>query len=211
MSEFTINDPDVSVEGTCLQGHLHASYAGLVDCFGEPKVNPYNQFGNYKVDALWVLAFDGDVVATVYNYKDGKNYLDDEGTAVENITSWHIGGHSEDAVALVMRALAEAQAEERHTGETPVTDVGDGEELPHANGPEYLPGQLVRLASRHKLHCDQIEGGWTPNEVTYESTVEAPGHPPVAVVRGMTTVRFTTEVPLRDLRPLNEEGNHDQA
>jgi len=44
-------------------------------------------------------------LATIYNYKDGKNYLGKEGLEVEEITNWHIGGHNEAVVGWIKKAL----------------------------------------------------------------------------------------------------------
>lgn len=88
--------------GTHLRGEIECSYADLVAVFGEP-----NREGDgYKVDAEWTLTFsrlDGltTSVATIYNYKDGKNYLGDEGLPVSDITDWHIGGKDPEVVGLV--------------------------------------------------------------------------------------------------------------
>lgn len=79
-----------NVNGTGLQGYINTSYADLVGCFGEPT---YNGDG-YKVDAEWAITFADGVVATIYNWKNGRNYCGHLGLDVENITNWHIGGHN---------------------------------------------------------------------------------------------------------------------
>jgi hypothetical protein len=95
---------NASVDGTCLQGYVHTTYAKLVETFGEPSPG----FDDYKSDAEWLLTSeDGDVV-TIYNYKDGKNYLGEDGTPVEDIIHWHIGGHSGTAVDLIRESIADA-------------------------------------------------------------------------------------------------------
>ena len=44
-------------------------------------------------------------MANIYNWKDGKNYLGPDGLEPENIHEWHVGGHSEKAVARVIDAI----------------------------------------------------------------------------------------------------------
>jgi hypothetical protein len=77
------------VNMTSLQGYIQTSYADLVGCFGEPTCDG----DGYKVDAEWIVTFADGVVATIYNYKTGRNYCGEEGQDVEDITQWHIGGH----------------------------------------------------------------------------------------------------------------------
>jgi hypothetical protein len=89
--------------GTSLQGYITTDYATLVKVFGEPTTND-----GYKTDAEWVLT-DGDVVATIYNYKTGRNYLGEEGIPTESIKDWHIGGKSYRAAELVREALAQVK------------------------------------------------------------------------------------------------------
>ena len=98
--------PIDSVCGTSLQGYIYATYADLVAAFGEPHTNG----DGYKVDAEWILQFADGTIATIYNYKDGKNYMGDDGEAVESITDWHVGGTSDRARHRVADALAEALA-----------------------------------------------------------------------------------------------------
>ena len=59
--------------------------------FREPK---QYDFPDGKCDATWELEFGYGEVATIYNWKNGVNYLGEDGQLTENITDWHIGGHS---------------------------------------------------------------------------------------------------------------------
>jgi len=86
--------------GTCLQGCVDVSYQRLVEVFGRP-----NYPGDpYKMDAGWLI-YSPDGVATIYNYKDGKQYLGAEGQNVADITDWHIGAHTWRPVVWVRHAL----------------------------------------------------------------------------------------------------------
>ena len=90
--------------GGSLQGYVDASYATLVEVFGEP----HSDGDGYKVDAEWDLMFENGTHARIYNYKDGTNYNGSDGNAVEDITDWHVGGTTEDAVTVVHAALKAA-------------------------------------------------------------------------------------------------------
>ena len=79
------------VTGTSYTGSVHITYEKLVSLFGDPLCG--NDIDEYKTDAEWILDIDGDVVA-IYNYKDGKNYLGDNGKMKEHITDWHVGSKS---------------------------------------------------------------------------------------------------------------------
>lgn len=100
--KFTADDK-IDINGTSLQGHVTVAYADLVTKFGPPTSNG----DGYKVDAEWCLKFEDGTVATIYNYKDGKNYLGAEGDAVEAITDWHIGGRHAFAASHVKAALGQ--------------------------------------------------------------------------------------------------------
>lgn len=96
------------IAGTSLRGYVNPfSYAELVAAFGEPMTGT-DQGG--KVDAEWLIRWPDGVVATIYNYKDGPNYLGDEGTQVEQITEWHVGGYPHGSVDVVQR-IADVLAE----------------------------------------------------------------------------------------------------
>ena len=84
-----INTGDIDLSGTCLMGHLDADYQLLVEKLGEPHYNG----DAYKTDAEWDIEFEDGTVATIYNWKDGKNYCGDEGLPIEDISEWHVGGN----------------------------------------------------------------------------------------------------------------------
>jgi hypothetical protein len=78
---------EVSVGMSGYRGAVDIAYKKLVEVFGEPE--PCDG----KMDAHWTLLFPDKAIATIYNYKDGKNYLGSEGTATSRLRDWHIGGH----------------------------------------------------------------------------------------------------------------------
>ena len=90
-----------AASGTCLQGYIDANYADLCE-----KLGAHSNGDEYKVDAEWVLRFSDGTIATIYNYKDGKNYCGEDGLDVDDITEWHVGGRSKRAVELVQKLLA---------------------------------------------------------------------------------------------------------
>ena len=79
------------------QGIITATYEQLVRTFGEP----YKGHEHHKVDVEWEAAPN----VYIYNFKNGRNYLGDNGTRVEEITRWHIGGTSQEAVEIVKDRL----------------------------------------------------------------------------------------------------------
>ena len=92
----------IDTYGTKYQGSINCTYQFLVENLGEPK--PY-AYSDGKCDATWELEFGYGGVATIYNWKNGTNYLGKDGELTENITDWHIGGHSSDVVRLVQIRL----------------------------------------------------------------------------------------------------------
>lgn len=99
----TINfkvSPDINTNGTHYQGNLNnLKYSTIVEILGDPSYT--GEMGIDKVQAEWCLQSEVNgklVTATLY---DWKNYE----TPIEEITTWHIGGYSFDAVLLVMEIL----------------------------------------------------------------------------------------------------------
>ena len=92
-----------NVGGTFLQGYIKASYEQLVKTFGEPH-DPDGD--NYKTDVEWAFKFADGTVATIYNWKNGHNYLGEaEGLELNDIYEWNVGGNSDKAVSKLLEKL----------------------------------------------------------------------------------------------------------
>ena len=102
MSFETHNTAPISAIGTCLQGYVTSDYSNIVQVFGEPI-----ECDSYKVDAEWVICFSDGKIATIYNWKDGKNYCGDDGLDPEDIKEWHIGGKSTKVVSRIQKLLSD--------------------------------------------------------------------------------------------------------
>ena len=87
-------------DGTSLRGDVTATYKELTSLFGKP-----TKGDGRKVDAEWYVKFDDGTLATIYNWKNGKNYCGPDGLAVEDIPVWHVGGASRASVDRVQVAL----------------------------------------------------------------------------------------------------------
>ena len=92
----SLSEWDNRLNGSSLMGKAIGSYHELVELFGEPVV----ETDEYKTDAEWIIRLDG-ILLTIYNYKDGKNYLGADGLNVSQITDWHIGAKNQQAVWLL--------------------------------------------------------------------------------------------------------------
>jgi hypothetical protein len=87
--------------GTSLIGKITVPYARLAEIFGEPDPGD-----GYKTDAEWTLTLPGNIVATIYNWKDGRAYCGAHGTDVEDIHDWHVGAHGKrEALWLVQQII----------------------------------------------------------------------------------------------------------
>jgi hypothetical protein len=96
MEFITHNHPNYIWDGGWLQGTIDITYAELKKVLGKP-----SKGDGYKVDAEWSINFENGTSASIYNYKNGKNYEGKDGLPKTKITDWHIGGKSDEAVRLV--------------------------------------------------------------------------------------------------------------
>lgn len=88
-------------DGSHFQGEIVAGYASIVGAFGMPEGGD-----GYKTDAEWDITFSNGVRATIYNWKDGHNYLGKkDGMALGCIRNWHVGGTSPEAYLAVCEYL----------------------------------------------------------------------------------------------------------
>ena len=82
-----------AIFGSSLIGYLKCSYQELIDSFGEPmKIDLSTSDG--KTDVEWDIEFQDGTYLHIYNWKNGKNYLGDDGLEVDQIIEWNVGGHS---------------------------------------------------------------------------------------------------------------------
>lgn len=94
---YRVNSETDHITGTSLQGYIDISYDELCEKLGESS----EYYDDYKSDAEWIVSWEDGTIATIYNYKDGRNYLGAEGLDLEDIRDWHIGGSSHKAVEKV--------------------------------------------------------------------------------------------------------------
>lgn len=102
----THDQTTVNIDGTFLQGHITCDYKTLTKVFGFPL---QRGFDNYKTDAEWRVKFEDGTVASIYNWKNGHNYLGTAGTPVTKITDWNVGGRDKHTVDRVQSAIKEYQ------------------------------------------------------------------------------------------------------
>lgn len=91
----------MSIDGTSYRGEISANYADLHMLFGEPLLGD-----GYKTDAEWWVQFDDGTLATIYNWKNGRNYMGDDGLDIEQITEWNVGGRCKQALDMVIKTMS---------------------------------------------------------------------------------------------------------
>ena len=86
--------------GTSGRGEVDCPYARLLSVFGEPE----NGDG-YKIQAEWTIATPAGI-ATIYDWKQGDCYHGEgNGTPVEQVTQWSIGGHNRQVNEWINKAI----------------------------------------------------------------------------------------------------------
>jgi hypothetical protein len=157
MNFTTHNTAEIDINGSCLQGEITAGYAELVSLFGKP-----HDGDGYKVDAEWDIRFEDGTVATIYNWKNGKNYCDKDGTPTEQITDWHVGGDHKrcvDKVQIAIDLMREGKAEAKPKDKieeafTPAMEIMDTIKAKH--GQLYADAVEVALLTRKRVELFQM-------------------------------------------------------
>ena len=93
MKFVTHNTRNIDINNTSLKGYIEISYDELVKKFGPPTTAD-----GKKVDVSWEIQFNDGTIASIYNWKNGKNYMGANGKDVKDITEWNIGGRSDKSV-----------------------------------------------------------------------------------------------------------------
>ena len=97
----------IQTDGTFLQGTVCIDYNTLVEKLGTPKILKECA----KVDVVWELEIyptvktKKPIIGTIYNWKNSKKYLGENGLDVKDITLWHIGGFDDKSVKYVKKLL----------------------------------------------------------------------------------------------------------
>ena len=89
-------------------GYFNAPFSYVRAILGEPIYKTGYEGHDYKSDVVWQIIIKSNPIEIirVYNYKNGKNYLGDEGKEVEQITYWKIGSNNrEKARAYISKRL----------------------------------------------------------------------------------------------------------
>ena len=84
-----------TINGTCLQGYVEATYEQMVRAFGLPD---NKDIDHDKVTNSWTITIDG-LLCTIYDYKMNLN--------TGEIENWHIGGHAKACLQMVQESLDE--------------------------------------------------------------------------------------------------------
>ena len=87
--------------GTCLQGYLPITFERLCEVLGKPH---YKEKGYNKSYNEWVFKINGSIV-TIYDYKE-------DGSKTKGY-EWHIGGHTDYALASLNKLLDAEYVDER--------------------------------------------------------------------------------------------------
>jgi hypothetical protein len=92
---------DIDIDFTSLKGSIKTSYNNILNKLGPSQ----KDFDNSKVDAEWTIEWEDGEIATLYNWKNGRNYCGNYGDRIEDIINWNIGGFNHDIVSRLYNIL----------------------------------------------------------------------------------------------------------
>ena len=99
MNYKTHND-GISFQESTFKGYIKSSFHELKTHFGEP-----TKGDGWKTDALWEIKFENSVYVEIYNFKNGKNYLKENGKDLNDINVWDVASLSNEAINLINNVL----------------------------------------------------------------------------------------------------------
>lgn len=91
-----INKDLMAAMGTSFMGYFTATYNEVVAKFGEPI-----QGDGDKVTVEWIVVFEDDTVATIYDWKS-----ESPACTPDEPYEWHIGGHKKKAEEYILSEMA---------------------------------------------------------------------------------------------------------
>lgn len=94
--------PTTNIDGTFGIGTITMSYEEIVSKLGKEH---FGASGDDKTLAEWGLLFNDGTVATLYNWKNGKNYDPIDGLDLEEITEWNIGGNNNPLSEILLKKV----------------------------------------------------------------------------------------------------------
>ena len=81
-------------------GHLSCSFDRLVELFKEPLAGD-----GRESDVMWQIILSNFHAISIYNYKNGKAYMNKDGLEVHNITIWTVGGFFDNDLTLLAEII----------------------------------------------------------------------------------------------------------
>jgi hypothetical protein len=205
MTFKTHNEITIDSNCTCLQGEVDASYQELCDLFGAPTGGD-----GYKVDAEWYVKFDDGTIATIYNWKNGKNYEGENGLNVEDIRDWHVGGFTGKAPKRVQIALdlhREKKQEEEDKGDKFKEAFGSAfemfESIAQTKGVPYA--RVVELAT-HIRKKQELMTIMVSGMVSNEHIPEDAGKALMALDSSISAKIISLACDIAQLKIKNKEG-----
>lgn len=108
-----VMDPSADINGTCLQGCLYMDYEKLCEVLGPPN---WGATSDHKIDIMWIgwIGEEKGQPFTVYNWKSGPAYLGTDGTPIQWIKDWHVGGKSYDVFTALDEYISKKLEGEHH-------------------------------------------------------------------------------------------------
>lgn len=149
MDFITHNDEKIDAMDTSYKGCLDVSFSTLVDIFGPPSIAD-----EFKVDAQWLIKFEDGLVATIYNWKNGRNYRQQSGLDVEDIKDWNVGGKKEEVVDRINSILGLICSEDDSS--TNIKKLSTRIEE-NATKRDILEGMMTTFLTDGWMHIDKAE------------------------------------------------------
>jgi hypothetical protein len=97
--DYEVGAPgEYNSNGTGLQGYMEATYDQILKVLGPPTYKDEDT----KVTCEWVIMFEDDVVATIYDWKEPET--------PKGLYEWHIGGRLPKVVSYIQSIFPNARA-----------------------------------------------------------------------------------------------------